>query len=524
MFGFLRNLANPLKRYDRLATMSKVEKDAYKYLASSNHSGDQTDVILVQTVERFCYYALFGLIVKSMRKHKAIHVEQFVLSSIQENESTSLKQFLKLRFVGKARTKKWIKLYSAFCNKVGYKSAGFSTPVKDMVDFILAWRCWVKIKSKKDLVGLRIKGVLVGDLINDTYMRFKPAPTVNLKKKYLIIIIWQAYRDVRRATKYFEEVKPSAYLTSYTTYIQHGVAVRVALLAGVKVFSLSNFQEFAKELSIDDWFQTQNPDFYAKDFSKLGSHESKLALAEEAMSARVSGKIDNATSYMKKSAYVHSDMILPSLSDAIVIFLHDFYDSPHVYRNMVFPDFWEWVCFTIDTLQSSGIEFYIKPHPNQVELSDRVVEDLKSKYASLNVLPKEVSNKQLVDAGMICAVTVYGTVANEMAYLGVPTIAAAQHPHISFDFCRTATCKTEYAKYLKSYDNLNLDQMTMRRQSLIFYYMHNLNFLPERKNLMEDVIKLHYISLEGDEFPESLLNSIMNSVYFDEFCQELSLI
>lgn len=522
MFGFLRNINKLPKKFAKLLAKSEAEQEAFEYLQSTTPPGNDSDVILVQTVERFCYLALFGLIVKSVRKYKPIHVEQFVLNSVQANESASFASFLKSRFIAALTTRKWVKLYAAFCNDVAYKSAGISMPVSDVVDLFLACRYWLNLEKKDELLRLRIKGVYVGDLIYDTYMRFKPAPTVDLKDKYLIVVLWQALRDIRRAKKYFSEVKPKAYLTSYTTYIQHGVAVRVALMAGVRVFSLSNFQEFAKELSIEDWYQTQNPDCYANDFSRLDDKESKLVLAEKAMNARISGKIDSATSYMKKSAYLHSDKYDINLQDTVIVFLHDFYDSPHVYRNMVFSDFWEWACFTIETLQNNGVKFYIKPHPNQIKLSNKVLDDLQYRYLSLKVLSKDISNKQLVDAGMACGVTVYGTIANELAYMGVPTIAAARHPHVSFDFCKTATNKTDYASYLKNYSEFNLDQSVMRRQSLIFYYMHNLNFNEEQKKLMQYVIKLHCNYQDGDAFPSDLLNAITNSSALDSFAQKLA--
>jgi hypothetical protein len=108
-----------------------------------------------------------------------------------------------------------------------------------------------------------------------------------------------------------------------------------------------------------------------------------------------------------------------------------------------------------------------------------VLDDLQQRYSGLAMIPAGVSNKQLAEAGMACAVTVYGTVAHEMAYLGIPTIASAHHPHICFDFCRTAKSRKEYAAFLKHPAQIGIDKSTMRQQSLMFYYMHNLNLTAE---------------------------------------------
>ena len=41
-----------------------------------------------------------------------------------------------------------------------------------------------KIKSKKDLQKLKIKNILVGDLIYDTYLRYNYKSTVDLKRLF----------------------------------------------------------------------------------------------------------------------------------------------------------------------------------------------------------------------------------------------------------------------------------------------------------------------------------------------------
>ena len=441
-------------------------------------------VVLVQTVESLFYYGLFGQVINSLREQKHIRVEQFVLRSLNVNESKSLWILIKSRLVNVLCSYKWIRLYNAFCDGVGYSSTSFS-PASDMVDLYRAWNIWRRLSGKNELINLVVGGVQVGDLVNDSFLRFKPAPFVDIKDTYLWVVIWQAYRDVRRSKEYFSRIKPKLYLTSYTTYVQHGVAVRVALQYGVQVFSFGDYQDLTKKLSLDDWFHTKDTDAYADEFSKLNGQKDKMAQAESALSARLAGVIDSATAYMKKSAYAAGGDHISDIHGSVIIFLHDFYDSPHCYREMVFPDFWEWVCFTIDTLNKSNIQFLLKPHPNQIGLSDVVIDDLKRRYPGLPITSSGVTNKQLVEAGMACAVTVYGTIAHEMAFLGIPTIASAHHPHNSFSFCRTAKSKDEYAEMLCHHTDVSLDKEKMHNQSLIFYYMHNLNMSVDEKSLVD---------------------------------------
>lgn len=487
-------------------------------------SGD--DVVLVQCVEDLYYFGLFGQIVSSIRARRPVRVNQFVLQSLRVGESASYFGLFAHRIIKMLAGSKWIRLYNSYCDGVGYRSAGMSSPIGDLLDIFRAFHCWRGLKTKDDLIALAIDDVPVGDLINDSYLRFKPAPTVELSDVYLWVVIWQARRDVRRARSYFSRVKPKLYLTSYSTYVQHGIAVRVALQYGTRVFSFCNWQELAKELTIGDWVHTQNPDAYAADFARLDDAESRIAAADAALSLRMSGANDNAIAYMKRSAYADSGEPVPDVHGALVIFLHDFFDSPHVYRDMVFPDFWEWICVTIETLQAASARFFLKPHPNQTAESNEVLNELKKCYPDVSIMSSKISNKQLSQAGLACAVTVHGTVAHEMAYLGVPTISCARHPHSSFSFCKTAKNKVEYVAYLRRYADIDFDKSEMRRQSLIFYYMHNLHKSEEEKSLWATVFKFLYYSGQSpqatsDQSPVDLLDDILKHPQFNAYVSRL---
>jgi len=126
-------------------------------------------------------------------------------------------------------------------------------------------------------------------------------------------------------------------------------------------------------------------------------------------------------------------------------------------------------------------------------LSDNVLGELKQRYPGLLMISSGVTNRQLADAGMCCAVTVYGTVAHEMAFLGVPSIACSHHPHVSFDFCRTAASKHEYANLLWEATRFQFDKTAMHRQSLIFYYMHNLGLGEEFKSLRDAAMDIRMV-------------------------------
>lgn len=298
-------------------------------------------------------------------------------------------------------------------------------------------------------------------------------------------------RDITRAKRYFAKNKPTWYLTTYTTYLEHGIPARVALSMGIHVWSFGNFNSFCKKLSTSDTWHTRNFSEYRSIFQSLDNQSHRIELAKNQLETRLSGAIDLATSYMKNSAYSQKKAELPpGLEGAVVVFLHDFYDSPHVYPELVFDDFWEWITFTILTLNAANIPFFIKPHPNQISLSDKALNELKLIYPELRWLSTDINNVQLAKAGIACGITVYGTVAHELAYLGVPSIGSAKHPHHAFDFCKTAHSKQEYKALLETANKIETCAEEMQTQALQFFYMHNLHGREEELGIRRAFVEL----------------------------------
>lgn len=444
--------------------------------APANAATNSEIVISVQCVEDPFYFGLFSSLCLQLRAATGARCELTVMRSVSGAVGGEWTHWLaRSSLFGSLISAQWIRAFRIVTDRVAFRSQSFAHPVGDLADWFRSRAIWRRLTTHLDLVALTIRGVPVGDLINDTYLRFRPATRVDLRDPFVARLIWQAHRDIRRARRYFRVRKPQLYLTSYSTYVEHGVTARVALQEGVSVRSFGNFVQFGRKLTLSDWFHTPDTSAYYSKFQALDGQDERLLEAERHLRARLAGGIDATTSYMRVSAYAPASEPVPDVAGAVVVFLHDFYDSPHVYDDLVFHDFWEWTCFTIETLQSTGRKFWLKPHPNQIALSSEVLEKLRASYPDVALLSPRITNVQLAEAGIACGVTVYGTVGHELAFLGVPTIASAKHPHHSFGFCRTARTAAEYRQYLQTPEELPLSRAEMRRQALAFYYMHNLH-------------------------------------------------
>lgn len=483
-------------------------------------------LVVIEATEDLFFYNLLGLVVTGLRGLRDIRVGRWASNSLNAGASLSLKSFIIARlnqhFLSRLR---WGGLYDAMCDLAGERANNFRGPWVELSCLFRAWRLFQSVTSKDHLAALTVDGILIGDLAIDAYLRFRPSIEVNLKDAYLFWVLRQTLKDIAGARAYFRRAKPSLYLTTYTTYIQHGIPVRVAIAMGIPAWSFANGQEFGTRLTRDHQLQSRRCAGYAADFARLEDQEDKLARANALLSGRISGVADTVTSTMR-SAYQVRTQDVPDVRGAAVVFLHDFYDSPHIYRWMVFHDFWEWACFTIEMLQESGLPFFLKPHPSQGVDSGRDLERLKQKYPGARFISPDISNRQLVDAGMACAVTVYGSVAAEMAYMGVPSIACGDNPHASFDAFHLARDRSEYRALLRGFQNLPRDPERLRRQACAFYYMHNMNNAPEALELRDWLFVFYtYIvkELQIDKVafdPEQMakiLSSVENAVGFRHF-------
>lgn len=430
-------------------------------------------VLAVQGVEDPMFYGLLAALASDLQQATGVRPSLLQVRSINGAIGTGLLPALARSVpLSALLNAQWRRAHAGLIEDIGYRSAGWGPPGAAARRRRRA-RKLIRDLPEGGLGTLSIAGILVGDLLIDSYLRFRPAVTVDLQDPFLVQLLAQLLRDLDLAQNWFARKRPALYLSSYSTYVEHGVAVRVALARGVPVRVFGNLVTFGKRLSLQDPYHAANGDGY--DAIAASLTEPALARAAAMLERRLSGQIDAATSYMRQSAYAASGEPVPDVRGAVVVFLHDFFDSPHVYADLVFDDFWQWVGCTIRTLQAAGIPFYLKPHPNQVQASADVLVQLQATFPGVRLLSTRVTNRQLAEAGLGAGVTVYGTVGHELAYLGVPVISCARHPHHEFGFCRTAASVSEYEAMLRQPFERALPREAMRQQASQFYYAHNLH-------------------------------------------------
>jgi hypothetical protein len=141
------------------------------------------------------------------------------------------------------------------------------------------------------------------------------------------------------------------------------------------------------------------------------------------------------------------DERLAVFNGAVVIFLHDFLDSPGWYGDNVFIDQYEWLYRIMDITQKyPGINVIFKYHPAFREWNIRILDKLikDDRFKKVIIFRDDVSVAQIKEAGARAVLTMFGSVMYEAAFVDLPVLACSSHPGIKFDLAYTASTLKEF--------------------------------------------------------------------------------
>jgi hypothetical protein len=345
-----------------------------------------------------------------------------------------------------------------------------------------AVRTFRTLNTKEDVLALQIERVPVGTLIYDTYLRRYRQETLPLKSWGLLWILVQAQVIARRTRQYFSMHEVVSLFPGDVAYLYSGIVARTAILQGIPTYSV--VESPCRLQPMDLSFYRRVPFWhYRERFAALSPEEQGVAKIQAAklIEARLGGNTDESMAYMRESAFAEQSddkrALMHTDRPKILVLLHDFFDSPHIYRHMLFADFWEWICFTLEHASRTDFEWYVKPHPNGLPGNDRIVNRLKARFPRIHFIDPKTSNRQLIDEGLAAVFSVYGSAGHEFPYLGIPVVMAGDNPHIAYDFTFTPKTQEEYRRLIHQAGEIicaaEPDQLRE------FYYMHYCHYQSE---------------------------------------------
>lgn len=479
-------------------------------------------LILFSGVRDHVYGSLFAILAQDLQAKHNVTAGFICTDSLNLTIGyRPINHVLRIRWIGMFFSRLWKQLYGGMELGCLYDACDprhryQSWMLKDRDEL---WRAFQQVKEHHSAVEYR--GVEIWDLVVDTYLRFKPSASFDSGDPFVGALILQTVLDVHHLQAIFETSNISAFVTSNATYIQHGVAVRLAQKYGIPVVSFGNENKFGKLHKKDDVFHVLPSQNYKSNFQKMPQQRQRRALeqAHSALRAKFEAGTVTHMRYMRSSAFETSTkqkrevaeangFKMPSPDD-VVVFLHDFYDSPHAYDNFFFSDFWEWTTFVFSHLQKNGISFCVKPHPNQIKESGLVIDKLTQLYPDLSIIDPKTSNSVIFASQISCGITAYGSVAHELAYFGIPSISCAMNPHFSFDFTSCAATAEEYSELIARAAELKINQEQARHEVAMFYFMHYLNIGEDERTALNFFLDMKYMSASDikkspDKFIETL--------------------
>lgn len=413
-----------------------------------------------------------------------------------------------------------IKILSPFANKLLFDN---NERYKDQA---LIQQKLNEIKSKLDInngasvLDIKFDGILVGDLIYDTYLRFFHQPTIEKINDDVIHIIEVALNVFYNFNLFIKSNPVKVLVNSYSSYIHHGIPARICLYNNIEVYTVGSYSYIINKLSKDFPYHQINHTLFSPD---KNLSDQQLDLAKQIFTSRFEGIIDPATSYMKQSAFSDKPLnpevkkLFSKEPRNIVIYAHDFYDSPHVNRMLQFPDLYQFLKQTLQALiDLKGTTVFIKTHPNGIAGCKEKTIDLVNSFhkSHFHILDESVSNLHIIDLKPDLIATARGTVCVEMAYFEIPTVALYDNLYANFDFVHTCKTTESYFSILKGEEKpiINFD----KKNIYSFYYQAYIEQFPNdaifellstfKGNTYNDDYLQLIISHKHDIFSERFLN------------------
>jgi hypothetical protein len=334
-------------------------------------------------------------------------------------------------------------------------------------------------QCKEELLLWENEGLLLGDIVYDSYLRFMQKPTVDLHDRSLYRIVDYSKSMVLKWKELLLSKPIKKILLPYTAYLHWGIPSRVALSSNVDVITYGSLIYMLSKLNNKHPYHSKDHSLYRNIFNHLDSKDRRLKSAQSTLLNRLGGGIDLGTVYMKNSAFhdkTTADFSIDKDKPSAVVFLHCFFDSPHIYGYCIFPDFYEWILFILDAaVANSGINYYVKPHPNGLPGNDAIITELVERYnncKNIKFIDKRISNKQILEQRPAAIFTVYGTVAHEFAYNGIPVITAGENPHSQYKFLYNPKIPADLNAFISRVGKFGLPEDYDQNDIVEFFYMH----------------------------------------------------
>ena len=425
-----------------------------------------------------------------------------------------------------------------------YKSFGSEEIIRPFIDkkksqkeIKLFNKIFSKLKSKKDIIKIKLENILIGDLIYDTYLKSHQVSTIDIKEKNFYIMLKDFIHLFYFWKNYFYNNSVHSIIGVHSVY-SYGLPLRIAISRKIKAYTINSRE--VNKITKMNYFPGTNFFDFSKKYKVLSKaiKNTGIKKSKQILKKRVYGYggisnhlISNISSFHSKK---QKSIINQSKKIKILICTRNVFDATHVFGNLLFTDNYDWLHFLGKMSDSLDYDWYIKTHINfdgKFKLyqpkSNKIILSILSNYKKIKILPNNYSHRQIIDEKINFVLTQHGSVGFEYPLFNIPVINASyNNPQVAYKFNINPKNIIEYKKILENLPDLRKKFQINKKEIYEFYFMRHL--YQDRNWLFDDMNKMinsigGWDNLMSEYFYEYSINNLnfkkIRSIYhsFESF-------
>ncbi len=392
-------------------------------------------------------------------------------------------QFIKWN-LGKLLNFKYHGVYKSFGSKKVIRPSIDKTRLKKETK--LSKFIFSKIKTKKDILKIKVDNILIGDLIFDTYLKSNQVASVNIKDEKFYTMLKDFIHLFFYWKNFFNKNRIHSIVGVHSVY-SYGIPLRIAISENVNAYTV-NSRELNK-ITNKNLFPSTNFSEFPKRF-KLINKELKitgLKKAKKILLRRVSGKAGVSNHLISNISSFHSKkqkrIIKKTKRIKVLICTRNVFDATHVYGKLLFTDNSDWLNFLGKISNRTNYDWYLKTHINldgKFKLyqpnSNKIIFSILKKYKNIKILPNNYSHKQIISEKVDFVLTQHGSVGFEYPLFKIPVINSSyNNPQVGYKFNLNPKNIYEYERLLLNLKKIKQKKFKIDKKKIYeFYFMRYL--------------------------------------------------